>query len=87
VAAWGIATWGSLLGSLSLLVRRRLAVKIFLISTIGMMLTTLYNYVLSDGLKVMGSAAGALAFSAVIWVIAFLLWFYARAMCRRGVLR
>jgi len=29
---------------------------------------------------------GALAFSAVIWVIALFLFFYARAMTKRGVL-
>lgn len=87
VITWGIATWGSVLGSLSLLARRRLAVGIFLVSILGMVPTTLYNYVFSDGLKIMGGGSGALVFSAVIWLVAFLLWFYARAMRRRGVLR
>ena len=86
IVSWGVATWGSVLGSLSLLARRRFAVGIFLTSILGMVLTTLYNYVLTDGLKVMGGA-GALVFSAVIWLVAFLLWFYARAMRRRRVLR
>jgi len=86
VATWGVATWGSVLGSLALLARRRLAVGIFLTAIVAMILTTLYNYVLSDGLKVMGKGAAPLVFSAIIWVVAFLLWFYARAMRRRGVL-
>ena len=87
VVAWGIATWGSVLGSLALLARRRLAVGIFLTAIVAMVFTTLYNYVLSDGLKVMGQGAAPLVFCAIIWIVAFLLWFYARAMRRRGVLR
>ena len=39
---------------------------------------------LSNGLEVMGSGAGI--FTAVIWVIALFLFFYARAMSKRGVL-
>ena len=51
----------------------------------GMAITTLYNFVLSDGLAMMG--AGAAAFTAVIWAIALFLFFYSRAMSQRGVLR
>ena len=86
VAAWATGTWGSLIGSLLLLLRRSLAVILFLASLIGMVLTFTHNYVLSDGLKIMGGA-GAVIFSAVIFVIGVLLLVYARAMRKRGVLR
>ena len=87
MAAWGMATWGSVAGSLALLARRRLAVVTFAVAIVGMILTALYSYVLTDGLKVSGSASGTLIFTAVIWVVAFSLWFYARSLARRGVLR
>ncbi len=85
VAAWAFGVWGSLLGSLFLLLRKRWAVWLFGIAIAGLAVTTLHNFVLTDGAAVMGS--GAAVFSAVIWVIALFLFFYARAMAKRGVLR
>lgn len=88
VILWGIATWGSFIGSGALLARRKLAVKLFLVSTICMVLTHAYNYGIADGLKVMGqNATGVLIFSGVIFVICVLEVIYSRAMTRRGVLR
>jgi hypothetical protein len=84
VAAWAFGVWGALLGSIALLLRKAWAVWAFGISIAGMVLTTLHNFVLTDGAALMGP--GALAFSAVIWVIALFLFFYARAMAKRGVL-
>jgi len=86
VAAWGIATWGGVAGSLLLLLRRKLAKPVFLASFIGMVLTTIHNFGLSNAWQVMGGA-GPLIFSVLIFVIGLLLWLYARAMGRRGVLR
>ena len=83
-AAWAIGVWGSLLGSVSLLLRKRWAVWLFAASILGLAVSTVYNFILSDGMAVMGS--GAAMFTAVIWVIALLLFFYARAMAKRGVL-
>jgi len=85
VAAWGIAVWGAVLGSLALLLRKRLAVHLFLASLICMVLTDIHSFVLSDGLKIMGGV-GTLIFSAVIFVIGVLLLAYARSMGKRGVL-
>ena len=85
VACWAIAVWGSLLGSILLLMRQRLAVVVFGVAIVAMALTTVQNYLLSDGLRIMGS--GAAVFSAVIWFIALFLFFYSRAMAARGVLR
>jgi hypothetical protein len=85
VAAWAIAVWSSLIGSLALLLRRSWAVWLFGAAIAGMAVTTLYNFVLSDGLSMMGT--GAAVFTAVIWIIALFLFFYARSMSQRGVLR
>jgi hypothetical protein len=51
-----------------------------------MVLTSIHNFVLSNGLEVIGGV-GALIFSAVIFVIGVLLLVYARSMCKRGALR
>ena len=84
--AWAIAVWGSVLGSVLLLLRRRLAVPVFVVALVAMAVTTVHNFVLSDGLEVMGGM-GPAAFSALIFVVGVLLVLYARAMARRGVLR
>ncbi len=86
VAAWGIATWGGALGSLLLLLRKGVAMPVFLVSFLGMVLTTIHNFGLSNGLKVMGGV-GPLIFSTVIFVVGYLLFIYARALRRQGVLR
>jgi len=85
VAAWAIAVWGGVLGSVLLLLRRALTVEVFLISFVAMLVTMVHNYLLSPGLKVMGGP-GPIVFSAVIAVVALLLIVYARGMRARGVL-
>ena len=83
-ASWAIAVWGSLLGSLALLLKKSWAVSLFGLAIIGIAATSVYNFILSDGLAVMGDQAGI--FTAVIWVIALFLFFYSNAMAKRKVL-
>jgi hypothetical protein len=85
VACWAIGVWGALLGSIALLLRRRWAVWAFGASILGMVFTSIYNFGLTDGIRLMGP--GAIAFTAVIWVVGLFLFFYARAMAKRAVLR
>jgi len=85
IAAWAIAVWGGILGALLLLLRRRLAVWVFLVSVVAMVVTTIHNYVLSNGLEIFADA-GSHALTAAIFVIALGLFIYARAMSKRGVL-
>ena len=84
VIAWAFGVWGSFFGSLSLLLRKSWAVWLFGASIAGLAVSTLYNFVLSNGAEIMGSQG--MIFTGVIWVIALLLFFYARAMDKRGVL-
>lgn len=84
VALWALAVWGGLLGTILLLLRKRLAVPVLLISFLAMIATSLHNFVLSNGLEVIGGVG--LAFSGLIFLIALGLWLYGRAMARRGVL-
>lgn len=84
--AWALAVWGGLAGSLLLLLRKSLAVRILLASFLAMVVTTIHNFVLSNGMEVMGDTA-SLVFSALIFLVALALFLYARAMCGRGVLK
>jgi hypothetical protein len=83
--AWALGVWGSFFGSFALLLRKNWAVWLFGVSILGLAGTTVYNFVLTDGAEIMGDAAAA--FSVAIWTIVLFLFFYARAMAKRGVLR
>jgi hypothetical protein len=85
VAFWAIAVWGGVLGAVLLLLRKKLAAGVFLASFLSMVVTTIYNFGLSNGLEVMGEPA-TLVFSVLIFIFALLLFLYARAMKNRGVL-
>jgi hypothetical protein len=84
VVFWALAVWGSVIGSVLLLLRKRLAVQVFMVSFISMVITSIYNFVLSNGMEVMGSTG--FVFTVVIFFVALGLWLYARAMHLRGVL-
>lgn len=85
VAAWAFAVWGGVLGSVLLLLRRRLAVPVFLVSLVGMVVTTLHNWLLSNAFELFTDTFSRV-FTVVIIVITVALYFYARAMEKRGVL-
>lgn len=85
VAGWAIAVWGGLLGTILLLLRKRSATQVFLVSLVAMIVITIQNYVFSDGYKVMGSA-GPVIFTGVIFVVSMFLFLYARAMGQRRIL-
>lgn len=83
-AAWAIGVWGSLLGSLALLMRKALAAWLFGLAILGLAVSSVYNFFIANGAEIMGS--GAVTFTYVIWAIALFLYFYAAAMAKRRVL-
>lgn len=84
VASWAIAVWGGVLGAILLLFRKKIAAPVLLLSFIAMVITAIHNFVLSNGLEVMGGTGAA--FSVAIFIFALFIWLYARAMSERGVL-
>jgi hypothetical protein len=84
-SSWAIGVWASVLGSLLLLRRSRLALHAFLVSLVGIAGMLVYSYVLTNGVEVMGPTGPI--FSAVITAVGVFLASYAWAMTRRGVLR
>ena len=86
-AAWAFGVWGAVLGSVLLLLRRRWAVQVFLISLLGLIVSTIWQIFGSpiNAFSMMGPME--MAFMGAIWVVAIALIFYARTMHVRGVLR
>ncbi|MEN8895911.1 MAG: hypothetical protein ABF248_07465 [Yoonia sp.] len=84
---WGLGIWFAVLGSIFLLALSRLAVPAFGIAIIGLAGSSVYSFGVAQPstIEIMGSFA--LIFTVVIALSLVLLWFYARAMARRGVLR
>ena len=85
VACWAIGVWGEVLGAILLLLRNKLAVWAFAASLTGAVISMFQNYVLADGLQVIGDPV-SLGFTFVIIAVAVALLLYARAMTGRGVL-
>ncbi|MDT8369238.1 MAG: hypothetical protein RQ745_08510 [Longimicrobiales bacterium] len=84
VSFWALAVWGAVLGSVLLLLRKRLAAPVFLVSFVSMVITSAHNFLLVNGAELMGAAG--VVFSGVIFLVALGLWLYARSMARVGVL-
>ena len=86
VVAWAIAVWGGVLGSIFLLMRRQIAVWTFLASLLAMILTTIQNFGLSNGMEVMGDAF-SLIFTGIIFLASLGLYLYSKAMQGRRLLQ
>ena len=83
---WGLGVWGGLIGALLLLVRSRWAVWALGLSMIGAVLGLGYQILAAPPLAgAEGPMVEAMPF--VIIAIAVALFFYARAMQAKGVLR
>lgn len=85
-AGWAFGVWGGAVGSLLLLLRKRLAAPVYLVSLVGAVTSHTYYLFLSDGAATLGGGAGAYVLPLVIIAIALGLWLYARAMAEKGVL-
>lgn len=86
-AAWAVGVWFSLLGALLLLLRSRMAGSAFAVSFLGLIVSSVYSFVLADPGSLDMMTPGQAGFTAAIYIVLVLLWVYARAMTRRGVLR
>jgi hypothetical protein len=85
VAFWAFGVWGALAGSIGLLLRKSWAVWMFALSLLGLLVTSIYNFVITDGADIMGGMG--VVISIVIWIVALFLFFYSRKMAANGVLR
>jgi hypothetical protein len=82
-AFWALGVWGAFAGSLLLLARSKWAVTAMVVATIGLVGTTVGNYVVLE----VPADMQAPALDVAIWVVTLFLLFYARAMAKAGVLK
>lgn len=85
VVATGVAVWGGALGSLGLILRRRWALPLLSLSLIGLVVQDVAMFVLSDVVKVYGSAV--LGLQGLVLAIAVALLWFARVANAKGWLR
>jgi len=85
-AAWAIAVWGGVIGTILLLLRKSSAVWVLLVSFLAMVVTAIHNYGLSNGMEVVGDMF-SLVFTALIFLVGLGLYLYSRAMHSKGVLK
>lgn len=85
VAGWAFGVWGALAGSIALLMRRTWSLWAFVVSLIGLLLSSIYNFGMSNGVEIMGT--GGIIFSLIIWIVAILLLVYTWRQKQNRVLR
>ena len=85
-AAWGLGVWGGLLGSILLVMRNRHAVAVLAVSAVGAVVGLGYQLLNPSGIAEMNEGINR-TMPYVIIAVAIALFFYARAMKAKGVLR
>ena len=85
-ATWALAVWLSVAGSVLLLAKSRFSGAAFGLALIFMAATFVHNFGLAETTMAEIMGPEAFYFTGAIVIVAVLLWLYARAMRRRGVL-
>ena len=86
VAAWAVGVWGSVLGSVLLLMRSRHAATVFLLSIVGALASFAYQFT-AEGKPASMEGGAAMAMPVVIIVLIGAQWYYTRRQAAAGVLR
>lgn len=84
---WALGVWAALLGSVLLLARSRHAVTAFLVSLIGLAISSIYQFGLNLGEMQALFGVFPIIFTGGIWLIGIALWVYARRQVAAGRLR
>ena len=82
---WAVGVFAAFLASIFILLRKKLALPIFVLSLAAFLVSLLYTYVLTNGGAVMGQQMAIT--SGVITVLLIFFAWYSRFMTARGVLR
>lgn len=83
-AAFAIAVFGGALGSILLLLKKRIAGMVFLISLIGILVQFTYNIFVANAIELYGATALAMPIVVILFGV-FLVW-YAKKQSKKGVL-
>ncbi len=81
-AAFAIAVFGGLLGSIALIIKKKWAVPLFLISLLGIIVQMVYNFFLSNNMEVYGP--GGYIMPIVVIIIGIFLYMYSKKAKSNG---
>lgn len=84
--AWPTSVWAAVIGAVLLLMKNKLAVIAFAVSTVAYLVAAVHTFGVNPP-PASVSTPGSMIFSIVIGLQLALLWYYARAMTAKGVLR
>ncbi len=84
-SAWALGVWGSIAGSVLLLLRSRHATTAFLVSAVGALVTFVYDFTLKLPPALDTSMNKVIPLVILILIVAQ--WYYAKRMTDVGVLR
>ena len=82
---WAVGVFGAFVASILLLLRKKQALHVFILSLAAFLVSLLYTYVLTNGGAVMGRQM-AITSAVIAGLLVFFSW-YSRFMTLRGVLR
>ncbi|WP_309661918.1 hypothetical protein [Sphingomonas sp.] len=85
VAFWALGVWSGLAGSLLLLARSKHAVSLLALSLVGLLVTTVYQFLLSAP-PADYTTTNMLLKMLLAWAVAIGLFLYARGLQSRGLL-
>lgn len=82
---WAVGVFGAFIASVLVLLRKALALPVFVISLVAFLVSLVYTYVLTNGGAVMGRSM-AVTSAIIAALLVFFSW-YSRQMAARHVLR
>lgn len=81
-AAFAFAVFGGLLGALALLLRKKWATPLFIISLLGIIVQMIYNFFISNAMDVYGP--GKMIMPVMVLIIGFFLVWYSKKATANG---
>ena len=83
-AAFALAVWGGFFACVLLLMRKKLAKMLFLISLIGILVQMVYNFFISEAMDIYGP--GGMIMPLMVVIIGFFLFWYSKKCIDDGLL-
>ena len=84
-AAFAIAVWFGLLGAIAMLIRKRFAYPLFLLSLLGVIGQQIYGFFLSNTLEVYGTQA--LIMPIIVLILSVVFVWYSKKATAEGILK
>ncbi|WP_299767190.1 hypothetical protein [uncultured Dokdonia sp.] len=83
IVLYGVATIGGLLAAIMMLMRKKLSALLFLISTLAVVISTIYGLTATNHLEIFGTMQ-SIYFPIIIIGIGFFLYWYCKKSTKKG---